>query len=115
MGVLVATAQRNTGCLGLSRATDRGCLGSPARALCRATNSGCLGLYNFLSVPKCVLEALSACFVVDRLFKWFGHSSSGRVVDVRAPARTQIAVGVGESEVLELPCASPVAHLEEIY
>ena len=42
-------------------------------------------VYNLLSVPKFVLEALSACFVVDWIFKWFGHSSSGKVFETRGP------------------------------
>jgi hypothetical protein len=67
-------------------------------------------VYNFLSVPKVVLEAMSACLVVDWIFKRFGHSSSGKVVEIRGPTRPQPAAGGGKSDVLELPCATPVAQ-----
>jgi hypothetical protein len=74
-----------------------------------------MDLYYFLSVPKFALEALSTCFVVDRIFKWCGHSSSGKAVEIRGPMRAQPAASGGNSDVLELPCARPIAQYAASY
>jgi hypothetical protein len=68
-----------------------------------------MDLYHFLCVPRFVLEAASACFVIDVIFKWFGYSSSGKLVEILGPTGTQSATTVGKSDILELPCAKPIA------
>ena len=63
-----------------------------------------MDLYYFVSMPKLMLEATSAYFLVDWIFKWFGRSWSGKVVEIRGPARAQRPASADKSDVHELPC-----------